>query len=535
MANYKLLLVDDDDIIREEIKDHIKWDKLGFDFVGGCVDGRQALKEISAQPPDVILADICMPHIDGLELAHIVSERYPKTKTIILTCYDKFDYAQKAVKLNVYDFLLKPVTPLALIKILKKIKKVLDGEKKEAEALMQLNQKMTESIPIVKEHFLKKLISNRINQRDIQSFDFYSIKFGAGNFLAMVLEIDTITSGKNAGTPGMAQTLSADVFNTCGQVIEKCGCTSDLLFDNEGHLTLLLNAETIETLRGIKLNLAEKIRKRIETTCACTVTIGVGTECGNLFDIPASYQNAREALKYRFQFGTNRVINYDDLAPEQPEAEIKSRDWGKEISLSLKTRLPETTENVIKEMIRELKSNSISLKKCYTCLEMVIISIYSILEELEINEKLIFGERNNPFDYFNELKTLDKIEEWLLGISEKINRAVIAKKGADEKKRIREAIEFIKAHYEKDLTLSLICRQAGMSKSKFSLLFKKYTDRTFIEFLTSVRLEKSKQLLKTTNMKSYEIALTVGFKDPHYFAFIFKKGTCMTPTQFKNA
>ena len=119
---YKLLLVEDDAIIREGIRENISWEKLGFNFIGECEDGNQAIIAIDKSKPDVILTDIYMPFLDGLELADYVSKKLPATKVILITGYDKFDYAQRAIKLNVYDFILKPITPDELIKILKKIK-----------------------------------------------------------------------------------------------------------------------------------------------------------------------------------------------------------------------------------------------------------------------------------------------------------------------------------------------------------------------------------------------------------------------------
>jgi two-component system response regulator YesN len=535
MNLYKFLLVDDDDLIREEIRDNIWWDNYGFQFIGGCPDGKQAVNAIEKNHPDVILTDICMPFLDGLELAKYVSERFPKVKVIILTGYDRFDYAQQAIKFNVNDFLLKPITPDELIKLLQKLKKELDCERSFDKDIGELRKKINESFPVLKERFLNKLINKRLDETEIQNkISYFSPGFKYENYLVIVLDIDNSDEIQLHNGEEYYGILSMKIYNICTRILHANKITAELFYNNDGYMIMILNYNPGQEIDEARIFLAENIRKSIEENCGCTVTLGIGTECKNVTDLPLSYQKSLTALEYRFQFGCNQVINYTDLNQTRSIQHAMKREWIKEIINALKTQDIAVTKDIIKKMIEDIRQSNFPIDKCYVYIQKLIVFIYTILEDLNIEEKLIFGEIKNPFEYIKQCKTIEKIEEWLSGVADKINKSITEKKFDSKLQKINLAKQFIDGQYNKDgLTLSSICRHLCMCKSKFSLIFKKYTGRTFKEYLTMVRLEKSKELLRTTNMKFYEIADFVGFKDPHYFTHIFKKIVKMTPSQFK--
>ena len=535
MNLYKFLLVDDDDLIREEIRVNIRWENYGFLFMGGCPDGRQAVNVIENDLPDVILTDICMPFLDGLELAKYVSERFPKIKVIILTGYDRFDYAQQAIKFNVNDFLLKPITPDELIELLQKLKKELDCERSFDKDIGELRKKVNESLPVLKERFLNKLINKRLDCTEIQNkIDYFPLCFKYENYLVMVLDIDNSNEIQLQNGEEYYDILSMKIYNICVRILHADKINAELFYNNDGYMIMILNYTAKQNMEEAKILLAENIRMTIEKNCGCTVTIGIGTECSNVTDIPLSYQKSLAALEYRFQFGCNQIINYGDLNQAGSIQHAMKREWIREIINALKTQDISVTEDIIKKMMEDIRQSDFSIDRCYVYIQKLIVFIYTILDDLNIGEESIFGAIKNPFEYIKQFKTIEKIGEWLSGIAGKINKSIAAKKYDSELQKINMAKQYINGQYNKDeLTLSSLCAHLCMSKSKFSLIFKKYTGRTFKEYLTMLRLEKSRELLRTTDMKFYEIADFVGFKDPHYFAYIFKKIVKMTPSQFK--
>jgi two-component system, response regulator YesN len=530
---YKFLLVDDDVIIREGIRDNIPWERLGFSFIGDYEDGNQAIEAINKYKPDVILTDICMPFMDGLELANYIAESFPSTKIIVITGYDKFDYAQKAIKLNVYDFILKPITPDELIKILEKAKSDLDKERASKRNIINLRKKLSESYFVMKDRFLNKIIYGKLDPDEMRNpakyidlkFPFYSV---------IVVDIDDSSELKSKIGEQKFESLSSNIFNYCMHSVENLDMDGHVFFNKDECIVILFNEASCDVLDKKKFSAAEDIRHTVEEMTDTTVTIGVGTNCCSLRGIPGSFQNAVTAINYRFLLGSNRMINYDDLLKNHAIDMIFKKEWDKEIILSLKTGGVDETKGLVHEMIGNLKKNMIPIEKSYAYIQRIIALIYSIINEFEIDERKIFEENKNPFLHIYDFKTLDKLELWLVETIGNVHMRIIEKRDDFNKDKITMAENYIKENYSnEEMTLSSICFYLCMSKSRFSPLFKKYTGMTFIEYLTRIRIEKSMELLKTTSLMAYEIAGKVGFSDPHYFSLIFKKITNMSPSEFR--
>ena len=155
---YRILIIDDEPVVREGISETIDWNAHGFELVGACRDGREALLALERSKPDVVLTDICMPFVDGLELAAWIGEEDPTTRTILLTGYDEFEYAQEAVKLRVDDFLLKPITAEELRTLLDTVRLELDEERNRRDQLDRIHAQLAESVPLLRERFLNRLV-----------------------------------------------------------------------------------------------------------------------------------------------------------------------------------------------------------------------------------------------------------------------------------------------------------------------------------------------------------------------------------------
>ncbi len=533
---YKFLLVDDDTIIREGIRDNISWEKLGFNLIGECEDGNQAIEAIDKYKPDVILTDICMPFLDGLELAKYVSERFPSTKIILITGYDKFDYAQKAVRLNVYDFILKPITPNELIKIIKRVKLEIDKEISSNRKLKYLKNKLNESLPILRERFLNKIIYGKLKGDEIKNrLKYLSLNFQYSFYSTIVIDIDNSNELKLKIGDEKYELLSLNILNYCTQLLKTSNLDGQVFSNSDEYIIIIINEKSLDTLNNKKLLVAENIRQTVEEISETTVTISIGTNCTNIQEISFSFQNAITALDYRFLLGTNQILSYDDLIKTQTIEMISKKEWDKEIALSLKTNRHDETKMLIKELIKNLKTNMVPIEKSYTYIQKIIVLIYNIINELSINETNVFGEIENPFLHISKFKTLNKLEVWLIDVINNIQKLIKEKKDDFSKNKILLAENFIKENYNNEkMTLSSICFYLCMSKSRFSPLFKKHTNMTFIEYLTRIRIEKSMELLKTTSLMTYEIAYKIGFSDPHYFSIIFKKINNLTPSEFRN-
>ena len=168
MNPYKIMLVDDEEEVRTSIIRKIDWQDAGFEVIGDAENGKEALEKIEQNEPDVVLTDIRMPYMDGLEMAENIRQRYPSIKIVIFSGFDEFEYAKKAIKLNVIEYILKPVNVEELTAILKKIKKNLDEEIEQKRNVTLLRESYIKSLPAIREHFLNDLIHGGMEEAQIE-------------------------------------------------------------------------------------------------------------------------------------------------------------------------------------------------------------------------------------------------------------------------------------------------------------------------------------------------------------------------------
>lgn len=188
---YKIILVDDEDEVREGIKHKISWSKYGFELVGDFDNGRDALEAIEQHRPDVIITDICMPFMDGLGLARAVMDRYRDMKVIIVTGYEDFEYAKQAITLKVTEYLLKPINAREFAEFLSKMKQDLDEEHLQKANLVKLRMQLNQSLPLLRERFLEQLVTTRMKSEEIENkLSYFHIPLQGQVYLALVIDIE---------------------------------------------------------------------------------------------------------------------------------------------------------------------------------------------------------------------------------------------------------------------------------------------------------------------------------------------------------
>lgn len=234
---YKLLIVDDEEEVRKGIIEKIDWGLYGFQIVGEAENGREALEIVNKIVPDVVITDIKMPFMDGLNLSEILREKYPATKTIILTGFDEFEYAQKAIKSNVSEYILKPVSSKDIIEVLVRLKAVIDEEIAQKEDLKTLRENYNKMLPLLREKFLASLLTSRLSRAEaIEKSYLYDIDIRSKGFVVAMLTIDYDTLTSEAFEVDMEQKKPASfripedkdllqfaILNIADEVVKKYG------------------------------------------------------------------------------------------------------------------------------------------------------------------------------------------------------------------------------------------------------------------------------------------------------------------------
>ena len=530
---YKIIIADDEDNVREGIRDSLKWSELGFELVGDFANGREVLQSFEQLQPDVVLTDINMPLMDGLDVTRYLYEHYPQTKIIILTGYDEFEYAQQALKLKVHDYILKPNTSDELSQILAKVKADLDDEHLKVEDLSKLKQQLRESLPLVRERFLNQLVIGELRGSKLEDkLSYLDIDLSGSHYVVAVIDVDDHGELQRFYPESESELLYFAVCNISGEIIarEKKG----IVFQNNNETTIvILFGEEIEALRDKAMLIFEEINQSVREYLKFTVSIGIGDICSSLHKIHHSHKKASSALDYRFFLGKDRIIHIGDMEEQDKMSIPYDKRWERKLMTSLKSGTQLEISSIVEKIIENLKESYLPMDRCYIHIQQIIVSILDMMEELEIHETP-YDSASSPLTEIYVLKTLDELEDWLKRYCLQTTSLILETRNNACKMQALRAEAYIKENYaDTDMSMDRVCKYLVLSISYFSLIFKNHTGETFISYLTRIRVEKAKELLKCTDLKTYEIADRIGYADPHYFNLIFKKATGMTPTMYR--
>ncbi|GIP32511.1 response regulator [Paenibacillus sp. J2TS4] len=309
---YNIMIVDDEKLVRESIKQCIDWKAHGYTFLGDYANGREAIEAIEQQRPDVVLSDICMPYTDGLELCAYIQRNYPSIKVVLLTGYDDFDYAQQALRSKVYDYILKPITASELRQLLHSIKEVMDEEKKRHEDLTLLQVQLNQSLPLLREKFLEHAVTSALPAHELdERLRYFQLPPLHPDYLVLVIDIDDF--GERAvGLSSFEQEL---LRFACFNIVEEMARPfHGIAFrTREEKIVILLSGNEGKMLYEAAQSLAEGIRESVESYLSFTVTVGVGRCARSTTELPSSYKSACTALVYRLLLGTNQSICIIDM------------------------------------------------------------------------------------------------------------------------------------------------------------------------------------------------------------------------------
>jgi len=519
---YKVFFVEDEIITREGIRDNVDWQANGFEFCGEASDGEMALPLLRTAQPDVLITDIKMPFMDGLQLSKIMHERMPWVKIIILSGHDEFEYAQQAIKLGVTDYLLKPITVKKLQNALQRLTVQLDQEKKEQDNLRKLQEQAEENRSTLRERLLFKLVVGTVSPTEaIESGQSLGLNLIARYYLVVVLKMEL-----GDRTEQYEHDEYQQIQNIIMGLVEKNPDIFTLKRD-WGDLVLILKGSTPEYLEEERDLLIEEIGSIVAKT-RYKLTTGIGTTKKRIADICQSFV---EALAYiqnpsdDDSSGLNQSLERMELLKVDKSA----------VESYLYSGAKEGFDDFFNAYILPLGETALksNLIKNYIFVD-VVLAIAKLVNDLGGEMDKIIPELNSIETIMSNIKTIEQLREQVY----KILSTALAYRDSQPKGQykdlIRQAKDYIgRLYIDPELSLNAVATQANLSASHFSVVFGQETGQTFKEYLTEVRMNKAKELLRMTSLKSTDIAYQVGYNDPHYFSSAFKKHTGLSPTEFR--
>lgn len=528
----KILIADDEFLVRLGLKTTIDWQEHGYMIVGEAKNGKEALDLFEEFDPDILLTDIRMPLMDGLELIQAVKQRKKSLKSVILTHYDDFSYAQEAIKLGASQYILKSdLVAENLLNILSKLSAEIDAENKKTDEKPNQTEDDLTSDYKLGEELLKKLADEgfKSNEAFLQYFRRCEGIFKYDYYIIFTGQIeDTNNKGFDKDEEHFVKTVK----NMLNQLLDSRS-TWHCNYINKGQVTCLINTsieEDSDKLLQYLLNFAVLFKHSLKQFLEADISIGFSVISNLRQEMMTLLKQSRIAGKYCF-FEPSGITVFDYTMLE--ETDVCPR-----INLDILRNYIKTlqTEN-INIYINSVFDKLAGLKQIGYVRDVFIdfISFARIISaELNLEKGGALNETKFSYTVFDKLNSFEAVKKYVLDIYYTLSEYSSGNKPDGYSYLIRKCIEFIKNNYQKNVTLSEAALAVDVSNSYLSLLFKQETGINFSNYITNYRIEEAKKLLASTNLKIYEIANKVGFESPYYFSKVFKDIMGCTCKDFKN-
>ena len=533
MDLYRIILVDDEEEVRTSIIKKIDWKSAGFQVVGDAENGQDALEKIEQLEPDVVMTDIRMPYMDGLTLIEKIRQKYPSMKILIFSGFDDFEYAKQAIKLNVTEYILKPVNVEELTEILERVKANLDDEIEQRRNVDRLRERYQNSLPILKELFLNDLARGNVppGQEEARLKEYGVDILGAKQWLAAVVSVEQeeqteerVLSQHQELIPFSVRQLIEDHLKEAYRFV---------LFNSTAGLTLVAALDEEEKGTGI-IDQLEDICKECRKILEVTVTIGVGHRCSDLGHLSVSCQSAVDALGYKAIVGAGKTIYINDVEPVgrgRLQMDVKDES---ELINAVKFGPKDKIRSVVHGLVDRMEEAKVHLRQY----QLFMLSISNCLLQMMQQYDLDPGDLLSTQKHYSEILSFtlhrDEFEEWIIETACQMNEMMNQERDNTTRRVILEAKRYIQENYQNpELSVEMLCREFHMSPAYFSTVFKRETGQSYVGYLTDVRLAKAVELLETTDDKTYVIAQKVGYQEQNYFSYVFKKQYGISPSKYR--
>lgn len=530
----KVFLVEDEVIIRSGVKKSINWEQEGYEFVGEASDGELAYPMILKEKPDILITDIRMPFMDGLELSRLVKKELPDIKILILSGYDEFEYAKKAIKIGVTEYLLKPISAAKLTEVLNAVAETIRQENEEKNLLETYFAEMRENTERDKMRLFEKLLMGDLSMGEIlEAGERFGMNLGASCYKIVLFKI--LANLEN-------HVYAEQMVDACSSVEQAASMMEGVYVFQRGveGWAFLLTAQDEKSMEESAKILYQNLKQAMKNYTQLEYFGGIGSTVPRIRSLKQSFREADRAFAARFVEEANQIISQKEFEKSQMEEGLKMQgvvQIGKSREM-LQKFLSNGTREEVKAFsdayISRIEEENIrsTMVRQYVVIDVCIV-ILSFCERISSANRLQ-EEAEELQKMMQKIHSLSEIKKYVVRLLNEAIELRDAESGRRYSDLIAAAKKEIENHYmTEEISLNTVAISVGMSPSYFSSIFSKEAGKTFVEYLTEVRIEKAKEFLMCSSMKTSEIGYEVGYKDPHYFSYIFKKVQGCTPKEYR--
>lgn len=521
----KVLIADDEIKVGQLVKRLIQWDRLGLTCIGLVTDGQTAYEKILSESPDIVITDIRMPVLTGLEMIQKASEQGVKCHFIVVSGYKYFDYAQKALKYGVEDYLLKPIDEDELNRQLQKIVTEEEQREDKQQQVDQIEKKLEDSKYLRHKEFLRQILSQKQENIDAVNTEF-GLQLENKCFRGLTFKLDRdIDVAEN--TQQMQFVLrkimqkAEDAFSAC---------TIDLIaaVQSNHSVQVLLNyfQTEQENIDNRITDFFNELSDYLENFQHYRITVGVSSEVESFEQISTAIEMSKEAAASRLFKGNGRRIEYC----QEPHTLFSPKDFQneyEEFAKAVETMQPDACQYQIHKCFRLASDKALFASEFYAMGLWLLRSTYEILEiadtfDVDVQQEVL-----------ENLSTVADLRDYVIRQVQRVITESRSERENRERKPVLEAIAYMKEHFTEKITLEDVAATIGFNANYFSELFKKETGENFSNYLLGIRMEKAKQMLRDTKIPVYEIGESVGYKDAKYFSQQFMKVVGVKPAEYR--
>ncbi len=487
----RVFIADDEEIIRDGIRNCIEKEQERFLFAGEAPDGEMALPMLMEMKPDVLITDIRMPFMDGLELAKVVRRTMPWLRIVFLSGHDEFEYAQKAVSLHADAYLLKPVSSAQLLETLGQVAEQIEQEQQQLRS-EGANSRSEHEEDVLREHFLNDLLSGSVPTAEaaVQG-ERWGLLLTAKQYLVCIVRLP-----ENA----VQEQVRALTERLCGEESEVCA-----FFRGSRRLVLLLRGETEEAVRETAYEFCQNLRHELCQVLGWNALCAIGAPVSRVSALPESYRTAKDTLLQASACAEDGVFGSTDFAGVQHEFDFSA---GGSLADKLRHAAPEDVPRIVEGTASQLA------------------------DEVQAGS---IPPPEDPQAVLGQAATLEGTKACAAEVLGRMTRLCYRHQNVRYSAEISRAKEFIRENYaDSGISLHMVAAEVGFSPNHFSTVFSQETGQTFVEYLTAVRIEAAKHLLTNGNSRMSDIAFDVGYQDSHYFSYLFKKHVGVSPREYRS-
>ena len=532
----KIFLAEDEKIVREGIKNGIPWEKYGFEFSGEAADGELAYPLILKSKPDILLTDIRMPFMDGLELAEMVKKELPELHIMFFSGYDDFEYAKRAIKIGAADYLLKPVSSSQLLEALERMSETIMQERSEKGYKLAFCKQQEERKRIERDRLFDAIVSGKMSLSEL-------LKKGHEHNLSLSAPMYNLILFQTRVSDNQEQYSDEGVLFD-EKLKEELEGRIDLVGFNrltEGYAFLVMGNDPADLEEKIQV-FSRRLVGLVGAFQGMEYFGGTGMPVHRLSEIKACFKAASRAYACRYMLEYNQFLTAEEavrLHDDSGRISVAGMDMSRLsrdiVPNFLKNGSAPEVKYFVEEYVDACGNNFKSLIFRQYILMDVYLAVVGFVTQLGFEPEQVVKELGDA----QTLQTSAGSEESAVSYTRSILSKAIALRNTCSQKKYRlvlgRARDYMGAHYQdEDISLNRVASTVNISPNHFSTIFSQEMGITFVEYLTKLRMDAARELLLKTDLRTSEVGYQVGYKDPHYFSYLFKKTHGITPKAFRS-